>query len=85
MKRCPIGIGNCSIYNLYIFLAFIFHLCEDYLLSLEDIKDNFKNNLFGFSPVLKKHKIVRLLYKYFGFIIFGTFFILFKILKILKI
>ena len=85
MKRCPIGIGNCSIYNLYIFLAFIFHLCEDYLLSLEDIKDNFKNNLFGFSPVLKKHKIVRLLYKYFGFIIFGTLFYFIQNPKVIKI
>ena len=71
---CPIGIGNCSIYNFYILGAFILHLLEDYLLSLDDIKDNYKNNLFGFSPKLKKHKLVRLLYKYIGFIIFGTLF-----------
>ena len=74
MKKCPIGIGNCSIYNLYIFGAFIFHLLEDYLLSLDDIKENYKYNLFGFTPVLKMHKIVRLLYKYMGFIVFGTIF-----------
>ena len=71
---CPIGIGNCSIYNFYILGAFILHLLEDYLLSIDDIKDNYKNNLFGFSPKLKKHKLVRLLYKYIGFIIFGTLF-----------
>ena len=71
---CPIWFGNCSFAYLFIFGAFLTELLEDYLLSFDDINSNFKYNIFLFLPILKKHKLIRLLYKELGFIIFGLLF-----------
>ena len=74
MAKCPIGIGNCSFYYLYILGASIMKLLEDYLISLDDINKNYKYNLFTINTILKKHKIIKVLYKFLGFIIFGAIF-----------
>ena len=59
MAKCPIGIGNCSFYYLYILGASIMKLLEDYLISLDDINKNYKYNLFTINTILKKHKIIK--------------------------
>ena len=74
MSRCPLGFGNFSFSYLYIIGVFVTKLLEDYLISLDDIKSDLKYNIFGFTPQLKKHKLIKSLYKDLGFIIFGLLF-----------
>ena len=75
MSKCPIGIGNCSFTYLYILGSSIIALLEDYVISLNDIKEDCKYNIFKISLQIKKHKIIRLLYKFIGYIIFGSLFL----------
>ena len=75
MSKCPIGIGNCSFTYLYILGSSIITLLEDYVISLNDIKEDCKYNIFKISLQIKKHKIIRLLYKFIGYIIFGSLFL----------
>jgi hypothetical protein len=74
MWKIPIGFGNCSASYLYIAGASIFGLIQDYLLSLSDIKKKYEYNIFGIKTVLKSHKLIRVLYGYISFIIFGIIF-----------
>ena len=74
MWKSPIGFGNCSFAYLYIFGSYITRLIEDYLISLEDIKSTLKYNIFHITTVLKSHKLIRVLYRYISFIIFGLLF-----------
>ena len=69
-----IGIGNCSFLYLYIIGLAVFDLIEDYLLSLDDIKEEYTYNIFHIILVLKSHKLIRILYRYISFIIFGLIF-----------
>ena len=69
-----IGIGNCSFLYLYIIGLAVFDLIEDYLLSLDDIKEEYIYNIFHIILVLKSHKLIRILYRYISFIIFGLIF-----------
>ena len=74
MEKFPIGIGNCFFEYLYIFGVCICKFLEDYLLSLDDINEDFTYNIFLIETVLKKHKLVGVLYKYISFILFGLLF-----------
>ena len=74
MREFLIGIGKCSFAYLYLFGAAISKLLQDFLLSLEDINKNLKYNIFGIETVLNNHKLVRVFYKYFSFILFGLIF-----------
>ena len=74
MWKIPIGFGNCSASYLYIVGASIFELIQDYLLSLDDIKKKYEYNIFGIKTVLKSHKLIRVLYGYISYILFGFLF-----------
>ena len=74
MSFCPINFGNCSFEYFYIFGAFLTRLLEDYIISLDDIKDELKYNIIGIETVFKKHKLIRLFYKNLGYILFGVIF-----------
>ena len=74
MKKIPIGVGNCSLTYLYIIGAALIKLLQDYLISLKDIKDNLKYNIFHIETVLRSHKLIRVLYGFISFIIFGILF-----------
>ena len=76
MWKSPIGFGNCSFAYLYIFGTFIIKLIEDYLISLDDIKSSLNYNIFHIQTVLKSHKLIRVLYRYISFMIFGLIFFL---------
>ena len=74
MLKIPIGIGNCSLTYLYMLGPFLFNLMQDYLLSLDSIKYYLKKNIFGIETVLNNHKLIKLIYIYISYIIFGTLF-----------
>ena len=74
MSFCPINFGNCSFEYFYILGAFLTRLLEDYIISLDDIKDELKYNIIGIETVFKKHKLIRLFYKNLGYILFGVIF-----------
>ena len=76
MPKCPIGVGKCSFFYLYIFGAFISDLLSDYIISLKDINKKYDYNMFKTNPVLKNHKLIRLSYKFLGMMIFSIIFIL---------
>ena len=73
MSKCPIGFGSISFEFLYIFGAVFANFMEDYLLSLKYIADP-KLNIFFIEVIIKKHKLISHLYKYFGYTIFGFLF-----------
>ena len=54
--------------------AALVKLLQDYLISLDDIKKNLNYNIFHIVTVLKPHKLIRVLYGYISFIIFGVLF-----------
>ena len=81
MSECPIGFGNCSFYYLYLFVSAAAKLLQDYLLSLEDIKTYLKYNIFHIETILKSHKLIRVLYRYISFILFGLLFYFISINK----
>ena len=74
MSFCPINFGNCSFEYIYILGAFLARLLEDYIISLDDIKDNHNENIIGIVTVFRKHKLIRLFYKNLGYILFGGIF-----------
>ena len=71
---CPIGCGK--VYSQYLYI--IYYVILDYLTEIIITLDYFKNNinfgLFGFVPKLKKHILIKNLFMYLGFIIFGLIF-----------
>jgi hypothetical protein len=81
MWKIPIGFGNCSPSYLYIAGASIFGLIQDYLLSLSDIKKKYEYNIFGIKTVLKSHKLIRVLYGYISYILFGFLFFFISLKK----
>jgi hypothetical protein len=81
MWKIPIGFGNCSASYLYIAGASIFGLIQDYLLSLSDIKKKYEYNIFGIKTVLKSHKLIRVLYGYISYILFGFLFFFISLKK----
>ena len=81
MWKFPIGFGKCSFAYLYIVRKAIAELIEDYLLSLEDINSKYKFNIFHTRTVLKSHKLIKTLYRYISFIIFGLLFFYIQIAK----
>ena len=74
MWKMPIGFGNFSSSYLYIVGNWTIRLISDYLLSLDDIKKKFDYNIFHIKIVLKSHKLIRVLYGYISYILFGILF-----------
>ena len=60
MKECCIGIGNCSYFYYFILGSILFNIISYFSLY--------------FSESLNNCEIMKSLYKYFGFIIFGIIF-----------
>ena len=72
MSKCCLGLGKWSHFYLYIFGYIISSILYDLLLNLDGKKDG--KGLFLFSPILNGHILIKYLYKYLGFIIFGIIF-----------
>ena len=51
----PIGVGNCSKYNLYILIAVITEFVTDYIFGLNSSNQAHPGRLFPFTPTIKNH------------------------------
>ena len=71
MAFCPIDFGNWSFEYFYILGTFLSRLLEDYIISLDDIRDDIKKNIIGIETVFRKNKLIRIFYKNLGYIFFG--------------
>ena len=74
MANSCIGFGKLSSNHLYLLYHVIFRFLRFFVLSFSSIKENIKFGLFLFQPELTKHTLIKLFYKYIGFIIFGKIF-----------
>ena len=75
MKTTYIGFGKISPLYLYILYSIIFKCLNDFILSFGLIKNNTNYGLFFFETELNQHILIKSLYKYIGFIIFGLIFL----------
>ena len=74
MENSCIGFGKLSSNHLYLLYHVIFRFLRFFVLSFSSIKENIKFGLFLFQPEITKHTLIKLFYKYIGFIIFGKIF-----------
>ena len=72
MSKCCLGLGKWSHFYLYIFGYIISSILYDFLLNIDGKKNG--KGLFLFSPILNGHTLIKNLYKYLSFIIFGIIF-----------
>ena len=74
-----ITIGICSRFYLFIIYSGIFKMLSMILLGSSNKKYSEDGiGLFGFCPELVRYSFMQSIYKYLGFIIFGTIFFFFK-------
>ena len=64
MSNCPISCGNCSTLYIYIVYRIIFKGLKDFILT----------GIFEIKPELNNHILIKSIYKYIGFILFGFLF-----------
>ena len=64
MSDCLISCGNCSTLYLYIVYRIIFKGLKDFILT----------GIFEIKPELNNHILIKSIYKYIGFILFGFLF-----------
>ena len=58
MPECCIGIGKCSYFYIYLLGAFVFNYIKKKIIYLDKL-------------IINRHNLLRQVYKYFGYIIFG--------------
>ena len=75
MKTTYIGFGKISPLYLYILYSIIFKCLNDFILSFGLIKNNTNYGLFFFETELNQHILIKSLYKYISFILFGLIFL----------
>ena len=75
MANSYIGCGKLSSLFLYILYRIIFKFLKDILLSFGLVKNDINYGLFFFETELNKHIIIKSIYKYISFILFGTIFL----------
>ena len=78
---CCIGLGKLSSLYLYIVYSIIFKCLKDFILTFESIKYGEERGLFWISSELNNHILIKSLYKYISFIIFGIIFLYFTTIK----
>ena len=71
MVNSYIGCGKISPLYFYILYSIIFKCLNDFILSFGLIKNNTNYGLFFFETELNQHILIKSLYKYISFIIFG--------------
>ena len=85
MKCFRFGFSTCSCSYLYILFTIILFFLKNCILSFSELSSAKKINIFGIEPVLIKHRLMKLLIEYIGYIIFGGLFLyIFRIRKIIK-
>ena len=77
---CPIGCGKVYSKYLYVIYIVIIDYLIEIIISLDNLKDNFNFSLFN-VPELKNHTLIKNLFLFLGFIIFGLIFFYIFIIK----
>ena len=72
-KKCC-GFGKLSLNHIYILLTFLTFFLKSALLSLGEIKFQTNVNIFGFETVIRNHGLMKIIFEYLGYIIFGVIF-----------
>ena len=79
--KCYIGLGKIYSFYIYMLYSLILKYLNEALLSFYFIKEDFNVGLFGFTPVLREHNLIKSIYRYLGYIIFGIIFFYYFIIK----
>ena len=72
-KKCC-GFGKLSLNHIYILLTLLTFFLKSALLSLGEIKFHTNVNIFGFETVIRNHGLMKIIFEYLGYIIFGVIF-----------
>ena len=75
MANSYISCGQISPLYLYILYSIIFKCLNDFILSFGLIKNNVNYGLFFFETELNQHILIKSLFKYISFILFGIIFL----------
>ena len=82
--KCYIGLGKIYSFYIYMLYSLILKYLNEALLSFYFIKEDFNFGLFGFTPVLSEHNLIKSIYRYLGYSIFGIIFFYYFIIKKIK-
>ena len=77
MSKSLISCGDLSSLYLYIIYSVIFKCLKDFILTFNSIKGDINYGLFFFESELNHHILIKSLFKYIGFIVFGLIFLYF--------
>ena len=77
MLKCPIGLGRCSKYLIFILGTVVFKTINNFIFD-DRINPKNEGGIFGFVPVLSNHFYIQYFLRYISYIIGG--FILEKVL-----
>ena len=72
MSKCIIGFGKFSKYHLLLLASLFFKILNN--LIFESLDEISTNGIFGFTPVLSRHIIIKNLYRCISFILGGYLF-----------
>ena len=78
MVNSFIGCGNLSTLHINILYIIIFKFLKEILLTLNTFDENINYNIFKTEIELNKHVLIKSLYKYLSFMIFGKIFLYFS-------
>ena len=79
-----ITLGKCSRFYLLILGSGFFKLFSLFLVGYKNVTDN-GIGLFGFCPTFIEFNFIQSIINYFGYIVFGTIFLIFKDVKKVEI
>ena len=72
-KKCC-RFGKLSLNHIYILLTLLTFFFKSALLSLGELTFHTNVNIFGFETVIRNHGLMKIIFEYLGYIIFGVIF-----------
>ena len=72
-KKCCV-FGKLSLNHIYILLTILTFFFKSALLSLGELNIHTNVNIFGFETVIRNHGLMKIIFEYLGYIIFGVIF-----------
>ena len=72
-KKC-FRFGKLSLNHIYILLTLLTFFLKSALLSLGELTFHTNVNIFGFETVIRNHGLMKIIFEYLGYIIFGVIF-----------
>ena len=85
MKCCRFGFTSCSSSYLYLLFSTSLYILKSCIMSFHELSSPKYSNIFGITPVILKHGLIKLMIEYLGSVIFGgIFFYIFTARKYYK-